>query len=458
MIAGTTSFSAFATMPNGTVVIGNKSFDLAYANDIANLTEIMNAIIVGGEVYVKDFSGNWIENNTGNIVDASVIPGEDVGQVEPLVVGSAGAINITKNIGDIYVLPSTVTVTLANLTTKELAVTWDKVAETKAGGEFTFTGTLTMVDGVVNSNNVTIIAKLTVSTTNPSSINVNGNGNLVNSGTACIQGDYIFYKNNDYKLYKSKLDGSDSIKLSDERAFNITVVGDWVYYTNGDNKIYKVKTDGTNNTKISDDIDDIGSFYVSDNYIYYNVIINGAYANIFKITIDGNNKTEINEDVSTNIIISGDWIYYLASYDNGTATDYSIYKVKTDGTYRTQLSFSDEVISSFNVIDDNIYYCSQGEICKMTTNGEDKSLIYEGDDIGISINVSGDWIYFDDIFNANLIRIKSDGTNKTVLCNDWPMHINVVGDWIYYLKYDGRYGDNKFYKIQTDGSDKQLVK
>ena len=162
MIAGTTSFSAFATTPNGTVVIGNKSFDLAYANDTANITEITNLIVQGGAIYVKDFSGNWIDNNTGKIVDASVIPGEDGGQVEPSVVASVGVINITKNIDDIYTLPSTVTATLANLDTKELVVTWDKVADTKVAGEFTFTGILTMDNGVVNSNNVNVIAKLTV--------------------------------------------------------------------------------------------------------------------------------------------------------------------------------------------------------------------------------------------------------------------------------------------------------
>jgi hypothetical protein len=74
MIAGTTSFSAFAAMANGTVVIGTKAYDLAYANDPNNIEEITNAIVSGGEVYVKDFEGNWINNTTGLKVEASVIP------------------------------------------------------------------------------------------------------------------------------------------------------------------------------------------------------------------------------------------------------------------------------------------------------------------------------------------------------------------------------------------------
>ncbi|MBX4264479.1 Ig-like domain-containing protein [Clostridium estertheticum] len=162
MITSATSFSAFSITDNGTVLIGTKSFGLAYANDTANIIEITNAIVQGGAIYVKDFSGNWIDNNTGKSVDVSIIPGEDGGQVPTSVVASADAINITKNIGDVYTLPSTVTARLANVTSKQLAVTWDKVADTKSAGEFTFIGTLSIVDGVVNPNNVTIIAKLTV--------------------------------------------------------------------------------------------------------------------------------------------------------------------------------------------------------------------------------------------------------------------------------------------------------
>ena len=74
MIAGSTSFSALASMSNGTVVIGNKAFDLAYANDPSNAEEITSAIVAGGAVYVKDFEGNWIDNTTGLSVNASLIP------------------------------------------------------------------------------------------------------------------------------------------------------------------------------------------------------------------------------------------------------------------------------------------------------------------------------------------------------------------------------------------------
>ncbi|MBU3197689.1 Ig-like domain-containing protein [Clostridium estertheticum] len=74
IIAGSTSFTAFAAMDNGTVVIGDKAFDLAYANDSINAPEITSPIIAGGAIYVKDFNGNWINNVTGETTSAGLIP------------------------------------------------------------------------------------------------------------------------------------------------------------------------------------------------------------------------------------------------------------------------------------------------------------------------------------------------------------------------------------------------
>jgi len=56
------TYAASTSMPAGTVVIGAKAFDLAYANDPKNQPEITAAIVAGGTVYVKDFTSNWVDN------------------------------------------------------------------------------------------------------------------------------------------------------------------------------------------------------------------------------------------------------------------------------------------------------------------------------------------------------------------------------------------------------------
>jgi hypothetical protein len=67
--------AASVQMPNGTVVIGSKAFDLSYANDPKNLDEISIAIVASGEVFVKGFDSTWTDNTTGKVVTSSVIPG-----------------------------------------------------------------------------------------------------------------------------------------------------------------------------------------------------------------------------------------------------------------------------------------------------------------------------------------------------------------------------------------------
>ena len=66
-----------------------------------------------------------------------------------------------SNIG----LPETVDVTLSDSTTTSAAVTWDNGSPTYDGdvaGTYTFTGTLTLPDGVTNPNNYTASVKVIV--------------------------------------------------------------------------------------------------------------------------------------------------------------------------------------------------------------------------------------------------------------------------------------------------------
>jgi hypothetical protein len=163
MIAGSTSFSAFAAMKIGTVVIGNKAFDLAYANDPVNLTEITDAIVEGGAVYVKDFEGKWIENISSKQVSANIIPAviyknafgvtnfdaADKDQVTKLAVESINAISaLTVTNGttvDKLGLPTTVAVTLSDKTTDKANITWNTALfDGRKAGDVTIKGTLSV--------------------------------------------------------------------------------------------------------------------------------------------------------------------------------------------------------------------------------------------------------------------------------------------------------------------------
>ncbi|MBZ9688891.1 hypothetical protein G9F72_021465 [Clostridium estertheticum] len=73
-ISAMKTYAASAAMPDGTVVIGSKAFDLSYVNDPKNLTEISSLIVAGGGIYVKGFNKIWIDNTTGKALSASSIP------------------------------------------------------------------------------------------------------------------------------------------------------------------------------------------------------------------------------------------------------------------------------------------------------------------------------------------------------------------------------------------------
>lgn len=62
-------------VPNGTVVIGAKAYNLEYANAESNIAEISNSVVnSGGKIYIKSFSGEWIDNNTSETIDNKAIP------------------------------------------------------------------------------------------------------------------------------------------------------------------------------------------------------------------------------------------------------------------------------------------------------------------------------------------------------------------------------------------------
>lgn len=64
------ALTAFAAVPKGSVAIGDKAYDLNYANSTNRIirSEIQQELVKGGAVYVKAFSGQWIDNVTRKVL------------------------------------------------------------------------------------------------------------------------------------------------------------------------------------------------------------------------------------------------------------------------------------------------------------------------------------------------------------------------------------------------------
>ncbi len=66
----------FAAMPESTVVIGDKAYDLGYANDPANVSEIQAAVVAAGasNIFVKAPNGNWYNLDNTLMANTDPIP------------------------------------------------------------------------------------------------------------------------------------------------------------------------------------------------------------------------------------------------------------------------------------------------------------------------------------------------------------------------------------------------
>ena len=71
----TSSTINLAPIPDGSVIFGNgTSYTLSYANNIVNTTAVLAAVAaINVKIWAKDFSGNYIDNNTGLVVSSTVI-------------------------------------------------------------------------------------------------------------------------------------------------------------------------------------------------------------------------------------------------------------------------------------------------------------------------------------------------------------------------------------------------
>lgn len=126
LIAGSTAFTAFAAMPSGTAVIGDKAYDLNYVNDPANVDEVVAAMQAANfKVYVKDFAGTWIANETETeITDLSVIPAVEYKDAKGEVTNyDAKDGDVTEAAGELKVN------SVSAINVKEIKVVFNKAVE-----------------------------------------------------------------------------------------------------------------------------------------------------------------------------------------------------------------------------------------------------------------------------------------------------------------------------------------
>lgn len=278
----------------------------------------------------------------------------------------------------------------------------------------------------------------------------NTTNNIINSGYFGEDTEWIYGSLNYYQLYKLKSEKRETsfIKISDDIVDSVNVQGEWIYYSSRDwgvtkKGIYKIKKDGSNKVRISED--KAFKVLLVDEYLYYSTVTlddnNNRITSLFKIKTDGTLKTLLIENEAEYLsgyngefVISNGYIYYVNTADN-----YRIYSIKMDGTDNKKVS--DEIlgdehgIGKINVEGDWIYYTKitnsnrVTNLYRMKLDGTEISNI-TSDDVA-DLNVDGEWIYYTMKFADTLFKMKADGTGKIKLENRQVQYINITSQWIF---------------------------
>lgn len=249
--------------------------------------------------------------------------------------------------------------------------------------------------------------------------------------------------------------------------------GGWIYYVytdfigyfdNNKSHIYKVCNDGTEETLLYTHFDGIIDICSADEWIYFTGIKEGTvwsedfdynqdYMSIYKIRTDGTEKTELMSynDSFHNLLVSDGWIYFTI-YKN---KNYYLYKIRTDGSEPTILT-GNAVQPNYidNIIGDWIYFHIQNQekYYKILKDGTQEKELSGSAKIKISSNIVDGWSYYTDAEN-NICKINMHNDEKIKLNSDYSRYVNAAGDWIYYVNNE----DSNIYKIRTDGSERTRI-
>ena len=288
----------------------------------------------------------------------------------------------------------------------------------------------------------------------PISQNLTNNihGNIVNGGLVAIQGEWIYYVNDeDYgTVYTMRIDGSDRRKLSNDLfSGSINILDGKLYYSydyyeiNDGSGINSINFDGSDIHILCNDYD-VGYINVIDNYIYYFGRSWDYSDGIFAISIDGTERRKLSDDTARYITVINDWIYYSNEND-----DWKIYALNIDGSDKQKLNNDHSIY--INIIDDWIYYINEsdeGRIYVIRADGSERHKV--NNDKASSLNVTNNRIYYVNVDDGyKIYSMNPDGSDRRKLNDDMSSNINIIGDWIFYKNL------SVMYTMRIDGSDRR---
>lgn len=273
-------------------------------------------------------------------------------------------------------------------------------------------------------------------------------GNAVNQAYAAIDNDYLYYLDySENSIMKINADGTgDAQMVAAVPGAYITVHDGWIYYADYSTGglLYRIRPDGTQSTRIT--VEAVNNVIIYGDWIYYITINNDLNEYYIKRTSnDGFVTNTIFTGTVGSMVIADGWIYYTTTNEDQSQS--LLCRVRTDGQYNQTILT--DVGMSVCEYDERLYYTDEEyHLYSCDLNGlniQDTSLY------AISFIVDDDTIYYSDIENNYLNKAALDGTNSTVLTEKASFGISSCGNLLVFASYEQAISDFAINCVGKDG-------
>lgn len=134
-----------------------------------------------------------------------------------------------------------------------------------------------------------------------------------NQGRIATDDEYLYFAGAQGITKQNKndiLEFNTEKKIFSVSSLYLNLYNDYIYFLNMENNnIYRIDKNGNERTEIANNIK---SFYIIDDYIYYTRYENEYMSGIYRMTLDGKNEELLVEHSVRKFYIYGDCLYYIA--------------------------------------------------------------------------------------------------------------------------------------------------
>lgn len=278
-------------------------------------------------------------------------------------------------------------------------------------------------------------------------ISVTGNtaGNLNNQGLFCELDGRVYFSNAyDYGcMYSMNTDETDLKKLVSSKVTNINAAGNFVYYfmdssSGGSGFGYVLRTFGIYRTKLNGKNtvcllrDGCTSMQLAGDYLYYLRYNNTDYSKFYKIKTDKSENILVSDELINPAACHNGIIYY-----NGTEKDHYLYALDTRTDTVSTVYQGNLWYPVYK--DDYIYYMdvsSNYRLCRYSLISNVVEVLTP--DRVDAFNVGGSYIYYqkNDAAEPALMRMRLDGSEPEIVAMGNYENINITSQYVYFNEFN----------------------